>query len=125
MITTSSLHQRMTCFIRFTVVYFCVCSFDVWFYLVCIGVCYGSSVVRKLATRTVVPPAFGLTPNLPTNIPPTKIARVKLSGKSPIDIRCPPLEIKIMFESNPLKPTMLVGRLAVLLRLSHVLPLVV
>ena len=34
-------------------------------------------------------------PNLPTNIIPTKIAWLKLSGKSPMDIRIPPLKIKI------------------------------
>ena len=51
-----------------------------------------------------------LTPNLPTNIIPTNIAWVKSSGKSPMDMRIPPLTIKIMLESNPLKPAMLVGR---------------
>ena len=30
------------------------------------------------------------TPNLPTNILPTNIARLKLSGKSPMEIRIPP-----------------------------------
>ena len=33
----------------------------------------------------------GNTPNLPTNIVPTNIARLKLSGKSPMDVRIPPL----------------------------------
>ena len=54
------------------------------------------------------------TPNLPTNIIPTKIARLKLSGKSPTDMRIQPLIFKIMLESNPLKSIMLVGRLGVL-----------
>ena len=31
------------------------------------------------------------TPNLPTNIVPTNIARLKLSGESSMDIRIPPL----------------------------------
>ena len=53
------------------------------------------------------------TPNLPTNIVPANIARLKLSGKSPMDVRIPPLKTKIMLESNPPKPTMLVGRLGV------------
>ena len=53
------------------------------------------------------------TPNLPTNIIPTNIAWLKLSGKSPVCLGIPPLRIKIMFESNPLKSTMLVGRLGV------------
>ena len=52
-------------------------------------------------------------PDLPTNIVPTNIARLKLSGKSPINMRIPPLEIKIMLESNPLKSTMLVGTMLV------------
>ena len=53
------------------------------------------------------------TPNLPTNIIPTKIARLKLPGKSPMGMRIPPLIIQIMFESNPLKSIVLVRRLAV------------
>ena len=53
------------------------------------------------------------TPNLPTNIIPTGIAWVKLSGKSPLGLGTPPLKIKIMLESNPLKSKMLVGRLGV------------
>ena len=44
---------------------------------------------------------------------PTNIAWLKLSGKSPMDMSMPPLWIKIMLESNPLKSTMLVGRLGV------------
>ena len=55
-----------------------------------------------------------ITPNLPTNIMPTKIARLKLSGKSPMDLRIPPIQIKVMLESNPLESTMLVGRLTVI-----------
>ena len=56
------------------------------------------------------------TPNLPTNIIHTNIARLKLSGKSALDMSTPPLKIDIMLESNPLKSTMLVERLAVTLR---------
>ena len=44
---------------------------------------------------------------------PTNIAWLKLSGKFPMGLGIPPLQIKIMLESNPLKSTMLVGRLAV------------
>ena len=51
------------------------------------------------------------TPNLPTNIVHTNIDWLKLSGKSPVDMRIPPIQIKIMLESPPLKSTMLVGRL--------------
>ena len=52
-----------------------------------------------------------LTPNLPTNIIPTNIAWLKLSGNFPMGLGIPPLNIKIVLESNPPKPTMLVGRL--------------
>ena len=57
------------------------------------------------------------TPNIPTNIVPTNIARLKLSGKSPMDMRIPPLTINIMLESNPLKSAILVGGLGVVRRL--------
>ena len=53
------------------------------------------------------------TPNLPTNIVPTNIAGVRLYGKSPMGLGISPLSMKIMLESNPLKSTMLVGRLGV------------
>ena len=53
------------------------------------------------------------TPNLPTEIIPTKIRRLELSGRFPVDMRVPPLEIKIQLESNPLKSRILVRRLAV------------
>ena len=53
------------------------------------------------------------SPNLPTKIMPTKIAWLKYSGKFPMDIRIPPLKIKILLESNPLKSRILVRRLAV------------
>ena len=53
------------------------------------------------------------TPNLSTNIVPTNIARLKLSGKSPTDMRIPTLQIKIVLESNPRKSTMLVRGLGV------------
>ena len=53
------------------------------------------------------------TPNLPASIIPAKICRLKMSGKSPMDMIIPPLTIDIMFESNPLKSRILVLRLAV------------
>ena len=40
------------------------------------------------------------TPNLPTKIIPTKIASLKLSGRFPMDMRIPPLRIKLLLESN-------------------------
>ena len=53
-------------------------------------------------------------PHLPTNIyPNTEIAWVKLSRKFPIDMMIPPLNIKIMLGSNPLKSIISVRRLAV------------
>ena len=54
------------------------------------------------------------TPNLPTNTIAAKIAWLKLSGESPNGMRIPPLRIKVMLESNPLKSIMLVPKLAVL-----------
>ena len=53
------------------------------------------------------------TPNLPTKITSAKIRWLKLSGKVPMDMRIPPLRIKILLESNPLKSIILVRRLAV------------
>ena len=56
---------------------------------------------------------FNSTPNLPTNIIPTNITWLKLSGKFPVGLGIPPVQIKIVLESNPLKSTMLLGRLGV------------
>ena len=52
-------------------------------------------------------------PNLPTKIIPAKIRFLKLSGKFPMDMRIPPLDIEMLLESNPLKSRILVRRLAV------------
>ena len=52
-------------------------------------------------------------PNPPTNITPTNIAWLKLSGESPMDIIISPLKIKIMLESNPPKSIMLVEKLGI------------
>ena len=37
------------------------------------------------------------TPNLPTNITPASIARLKLSGKFPAGLGIPPLKFKIKY----------------------------
>ena len=50
---------------------------------------------------------------IPTKIIPTKLCGLKLSGEFPMDIRIPPLKIKILLESNLPKSRILVGRLAV------------
>ena len=50
---------------------------------------------------------------IPTNIIPTKIAGPKLSGKFPMGLGIPPLENKIMLESNPSESIILVRKLAV------------
>ena len=55
------------------------------------------------------------TPNLPTNIVPTNIARLKLSGRSPMGLGIPPFKLNVMLESSPLKPTMLVGGLGIMI----------
>ena len=41
--------------------------------------------------RAIVTEARATTPNLPTNITPAYIARLKLSGKSPLDLGIPPV----------------------------------
>ena len=53
------------------------------------------------------------TPNLPANIIPTEICWLKLSGTFPMGLGIPPLKLKIMLESNPLRSRILVRRLAV------------
>ena len=70
-----------------------------------VGDPFGSTSIRHASASH--------TPSLPTNIIPTQIARLELSGKSPMDMGIPPLNIKIMLESNPLQSTML-GRLGVI-----------
>ena len=52
-------------------------------------------------------------PNLSTKIILTKIYGLKISGKSPVDMRIPPQKLKTMLESNPLKSRILVRILAV------------
>ena len=42
------------------------------------------------------------TPNLPTKIIPTKIRRLKHSGKSPVDLRIPPLKLTFNLRSPEL-----------------------
>ena len=59
------------------------------------------------------------TPNLPTNIIPTNIALVKLSGESPMGLGIPFIKSKMVLESNPLKSTMLMRRLDVTRKRVH------
>ena len=49
-----------------------------------------------------------ITPNLPTKIIPVKICRLGIITRIPMDMRIPPLKIKILLESNPLKSRILV-----------------
>ena len=73
-------------------------------------------LVRRSLQHRVAPvrqPDLVTTPNLPTKIILTKIAWLKLSGRSPMDMRIPPLEIKIFLESSPLKSRIVVRRLAI------------
>ena len=49
---------------------------------------------------------------------PTKICWLNISGKFPVGMRIPPLRVKIMFESNPLKSRILVGRLALRMQVA-------
>ena len=98
------------------------------------------AVIPPFPRSYLLSSSLGCTPNLHTNMIPTKIARygkqtdatkkhtgpislltlslLKLldsnfSGISPMDVRIPTLRMKIMLESNPLKSIMLVWRLAV------------
>ena len=81
-----------------------------------------SETLRSLSPRRACDPTRWVcarcaslppTPSLPTNISPTKLAWLKLSGKFPMGLEIPPLNVKIVLESNPLKSIMLVGRLGV------------
>ena len=85
-------------------IYIYVCTYTCWLTLHSLD-----AAVELLAS----------TPNLPTNIIPTKIAWLKLSGKLPMDMNIPLLWTDIMFESNPLKSTMLAGRSAASLDAHH------
>ena len=53
------------------------------------------------------------TPNLPTKIIPARFVDSNSSGFHPMDLRIPPLTIKILLESNPRISRILVRRLAV------------
>ena len=70
----------------------------------------------ELTTQCCVTRGFCPTLNLPTKNLPTKIAWLKLSRHFPMDMRIPPLNIKILLESNPLKPGILIRRLAIMAR---------
>ena len=50
-------------------------------------------------------------PNLPTETIPAKIRGRRASGKSPVDVRIPPLELKILIESKPPESGILVRRI--------------
>ena len=57
--------------------------------------CLSRSSPRSSAAGAATPArqsGRSCTPNLPTNMVPTKIARLKLSGKSPMDLGIPPLK---------------------------------
>ena len=54
-------------------------------------------------------------PISPLTLHPASIVWLHFFGESPMGLGIPPLEIKIMLESNPPKSTMLVGRLGILL----------
>ena len=41
---------------------------------------------------------INVTPNLPTKSLPAKICRLNISGEFPMDMRIPPLRIKILLE---------------------------
>ena len=61
-------------------------------------------------------------PNLPTKIIPTQIRQLRSSGEFPTSLRTPPLTLKIVLESKPLKSRILVRRLAINHQLRHSYP---
>ena len=67
--------------------------------------CQTSSARHRIPYTTCGP--------LPTKNLPAKIRCFIISGKSPMDVRIPPLRIEILLESNPLTSKVLVGRLGV------------
>ena len=58
-------------------------------------------------------------PNLPTRIIPAKIRWLEISGTFPVEIWIPPLRLKILLESNPLKSRILARRLAIIAPQIH------
>ena len=65
-------------------VYACMCTYAyIYIYVYTHIVVYEHSIMLGQHLITY-------TPNLPTNVTPTNIARLRLSGKSPMDMRIPP-----------------------------------
>ena len=60
---------------------------------------------------------LGVRPISLLTLPLLTLIDSNFPGNPILDMRIPPLEIKIVLESNPVKSMMLVGRLAVLLLL--------
>ena len=84
-------------------------------YYIYIYICVCTTADKELTFRGIFRrrdnPRMSLaprTPNLPTKIIPTKIRRLEVSGKFHMDVRTPPLRIKILLESNPQKSRILV-----------------
>ena len=89
-----------------------------WFYMLGCGIRYPlSSIPRIPSTPTGLCYMCGVqlqrTPNLPTQIIPTKIRWLAISGRFPVDMRVLPLKIQIPLGSNPLKSRIFVRRSAV------------
>ena len=82
----------------------CVCIYIYIYTCICIYI-YIYICIRR-------PPRSSM-PNLPTKIIPAKIYWLELSREFPMGLEISPLNIKIMFESNPLKSRIVVRRLAV------------
>ena len=102
--------KRLTGWNLFLMLFFSCLELTRFLFLVFVCFCLrapapGTDSGRAAMSRT--------TENLPTNIIPTKMAWLKLSGKSPMALGIPPLNFKILLESNPLKSIMLVRILAV------------
>ena len=71
------------------------------------------SHMPKLRDRRPLAEPGEQTPNLSTKILPAKIRWLEMSVKFLMGMRTPPLDVKIMLESNPLKSRISARRLAV------------
>ena len=83
------------------------CSYD------CMSTVLAHPCRRPVCLLCYLPLCSLPTPNLLTKIIPTKIPWLEIPGEFLMDMRIPPLRIKILLESNPPKSRILVGKLGV------------
>ena len=85
-----------------------------WFFRLLESGSFRELLGKLLSTKAALTCAgvYAQSPYYTKNLP-AEIAWLKLSGKFPMDMRIPPLNVKILLESNPLESRILVRRLAV------------